>query len=187
MKPASDWWDEKARPQVTIKYLTRLFENPFDTLAPFTDAQVNQGLWYIADLSCSDYMYVLLTDNSVRESDRLRGIESAYTLFEKFFAVQCSAHLSHRDEPGANPLNSVCYMWWDLLDMNSRILPRIMEKQLHLNSIACQESALHGLGHAHRYFPREVETIIDDFLSRKLTMRPELKTYALNARSGCIL
>ena len=103
------------------------------------------------------------------------------------FAIRCSQHLSHLDEPGANPLNRICYMWWDLFDVNDKILLGIMERRLRLDSVACRESALHGLGHAQMLFPQEVETIIDDFLARNPTTRPELKAYALNACSGYIL
>jgi hypothetical protein len=58
---------------------------------------------------------------------------------------------------------------------------------LRLDSIACQESALHGLGHWHRVFPEAVESGIDEYLSLHPSARPELLTYARGARWGCIL
>ena len=35
----------------------------------------------------------------------------------RLFAPRCSAHLSHLDrgEMIAGPLNTLCYMWWDIL------------------------------------------------------------------------
>jgi hypothetical protein len=59
---------------------------------------------------------------------------------------------------------------------------------LAIDHSACQESALHGLGHRceiGRDNP-EVEAIIDDFLKRKLDLRPELRQYALSARRGMV-
>jgi len=62
-----------------------------------------------------------------------------------------------------------------------------MTNALALDSIACQESALHGLGHWHGAYPDEVEAIVDRFLAAHPTSRPELLTYARSARSGCVL
>src|SRR5687768_14354143 len=41
----------------------------------------------------------------------------------------------------------------------------VMTETLNIESIACRESALHGLGHWHDVYPAEVELIIDRFLS----------------------
>jgi len=55
---------------------------------------------------------------------------------------------------------------------------------LELDHIACQESALHGLGHWAHSYPERVEKIVDEFLTHNENLRPELKQYALQARSG---
>ena len=56
----------------------------------------------------------------------------------------------------------------------------------HRESIACRESALHGLGHWHDVYPAEVELIIDRFLSGYRELRPETVNYAKIARCGCV-
>lgn len=61
-----------------------------------------------------------------------------------------------------------------------------MERTLQLDNIACQESALHGLGHWHSAYPKEVERIIDAFLQSNLNIRPELEQYAQSARIGMV-
>ena len=126
-----------------------------------------------------------------------------HTLFEKYFAARCSQHLSHldkhTDEVNVNPLNVTCYMWWDFVahhadspdgrigsDMDSEMLAT-MEKILRLSHEACSESVLHGLGHWQRHRPVEVAGIIDNFLANNPNIRPELRTYALNARAGHVL
>jgi hypothetical protein len=38
-----------------------------------------------------------------------------------------------------------------------------MEHTLWLNSLACQESALHGLGHWQALYPEQVAGIVDHF------------------------
>jgi hypothetical protein len=60
-----------------------------------------------------------------------------------------------------------------------------MQRTLALDSIACQEGALHGLGHWHRHHPVQVEEIIDGYTSAPHPVR--LENYALAARCGCVL
>lgn len=191
----ADWWDGPAAN--TIQFMTRLFENAGSILEPYNDAQLNQGLWFLADNACSNHMFALL-DSAVPWADRQRCIRSIHNLFEQCFAKRCTSHLSHRDEPGASPLNLVCYMWWDILpvapqpndikrlDLDQAILG-VMESTLQLDSIACQESALHGLGHWQQYYPRRVTGIIDAFLQGQKSLREELRSYAVSAYKGCVL
>lgn len=92
----SQWWDPSDDPETTVAYLTMLFEQAPSVLAPFSDAQVMQGLWFLVHNACSDHMLALL-DTGVPWSERKRCIFSMFILFERFFAPRCSAHLSHAD------------------------------------------------------------------------------------------
>lgn len=183
---------------ITIDYITRLFEAAPTYLCVFSDAQASQGLWFLGIGIFCDGLPCLYGEG-VLQSQRERCIRSIYTLFEQYFAVRCSSHLSHINEQGASPLNVTCYMWWDFLahvadgpegricsDMDSQML-LTMESILRLNSDACIESALHGLGHWQRYRPAEAGGIIDSFLAANPNIRPELRTYALEARAGRVL
>jgi hypothetical protein len=89
-------------------------------------------------------------------------------------------------------------MWWDLLPITGqpndpgqtgldREILGVMESTLRLDSVACQESALHGLGHWQRSYPRRVTEIINSFLQRQQGLREELRTYAKSAVQGCVL
>ena len=201
--PGPRWHDDldapywSGPPDVAIAYVTRLFEDPVPALEPFSDAQLNQGFWYLLSNGCSDIMFVL-TDMGVPLDARVRCVRAFTTVFRDVFAVRCTPHLSHRDEPGAGALNAACYMWWDLLPLGSaprseaeRSLARapldVMAAVLDLDSMACQESALHGLGHWGLDYPGEVATIVDRFVATHPTARPELLAYAKAARSGCVL
>ena len=190
------WWNETKNPDLTIQYLTSLFEDAPHYCSPYSDAQLKQGFWFLVSNACSSHMFSLM-DNRVPLEDRLHCVRSFYTLYEEFFSVKCSPHLSHLDEPGANEINVTVYMWWDLIpiygqpDDRSRkqideTILDVMSQTLNLPSDACRESALHGLGHWNLYYPQFVARCIDDFLKREQTLRPELRTYALNARAGCI-
>lgn len=191
----ANWW-RGGNAQI-VQFVTQAFENAKTLLEPYDDAQLNQGLWFIASNGCSDYMFALL-DPQVPGSARQRCVRSMHNLFAECFARRCTPHLSHLDEPGASPLNSACYMWWDILPIGAqpndpdhagldREILAVMESTLRLDSVACQESALHGLGHWQRSYPQRVTEIINSFLEKKSRLREELRAYAMSAASGCVL
>ena len=193
--PNAPYWDGPAA--LTAEYVFRLFEDPALALEGFTDAEVNNGLWYLISPGLGEHMRCL-DDPSLAIGTRVRCIRSCESLFRKLFLPRCSPHLSHRDEPGSNALNSVCYMWWDILPVYGGPRPEdrvtlheatldTMEAVLEMPSIACQESALHGLGHWRSFFPQRTETLINRFLADHLDARSELLAYARSARCGCVL
>ena len=194
-----DWWNEGANSAQTLSYLTRLFTNSHKVLAPYTHAQIKQGLWFLVDNSCSDHMFAIL-DEKLPVDARKQCVEAMSFMYELVFARQCAVHLSHLDKEkaGGNPLNMVCYMWWDIIPIHGqpdnparieidKASLNVMEKALSLNSIACQESALHGLGHWFFEYPRRVQQIIEAFLEANLNCQSELRDYAKRAWYGNIL
>jgi hypothetical protein len=192
--PDAPYW--AGTPDLTITWVTRLLEDPLPSLSKYSDAQLGQGFWYLVSNGGSDCMVALL-DGAVPIRDRVRCVRAFTTVFRRIFALRCTPHLSHLDEAGCGALNGACYMWWDLLpvgaapdDTSRRDLDRaalgVMTEALSLDAIACQESALHGLGHWHAAYPQEVERIVDRFLVTRARDRPELLAYARSARGGCV-
>ena len=105
--------------------------------------------------------------------------------------------MSYCDQKGANPLNSSCYMWWDSIPLcpngSEEDIPRlditcieVMEKILSLNSLACQESALHGLGHWAYAYPKRVSKIITTYFRQSKRKHADLREYAEKARRGMV-
>jgi hypothetical protein len=193
-----DYWDVRKQPLVTFDYFTKAFENPLAACSRYSDEQVNQGLWYMLD---HDFQSLLWAENSsVPIANRQRVIKAMYVVFEQLFLPRCSQFLATFDDPEQRewkPLNSACYMWWDMLRLfgdTANLSPElmaealeVMTKILDLDSEACRESALHGLGHWHKFDPPRINTIIDNFLAKYPQIRPELATYALHAREGHVL
>ena len=192
----SDFWDPG--PAEALARLTRLFEDPVPALEWFSDRQIAQGLTYLVNTMASGdngWFYA----PEVPLAARLRAVESVGDLFEKLFLPRCAPLLGHRSEGEIGTLNSVCYMWWDTFPTIALAgdphLPAlhaaafaVMERILHMDSPACQESALHGLGHWARYGGEEaVPRIIDGFLAARPDLDPRLAAYARSARSGCVL
>ena len=193
--PNHDWWDPK--PVEAVAYLTRLFEDPERSLCWFSDDQIAQGLTYLVGTSASgDNGWLSAIEVPVEA--RVRCVEAIGKLFDRLFAPRCTPHLSHLSEVAAGTLNCVCYMWWDEFpcialpsDPNLRRLSgtalTTMEHILGLGSLACQESALHGLGHWQRQHASEVARIIDAFVLSQTELDPRLLAYANAARCGCVL
>lgn len=190
-----DWWDPL--PREAVSYLTRLFEDPEPALQGFANSQIAQGLTYLVNTNASGDNRWLCSTN-VPTRDRVRCVSSVATLFMKLFTPRCTQSLSHLSEADAGTLNCVCYMWWDVFpslalagDPDLPILHetalRTMERILHLNSIACQESALHGLGHWQRDYSERVAQIIERFCEAHSKADPRLLAYAQSARCGCVL
>ena len=182
---------------LTLAHLTRLFNDPAGYLEQFDDAQLNQGFWYLVSNSGSNHMFAL-TDTSAPLRSRIRCLESFSSLFAKLFAVRCSNRLSHLNPPDPSPLNGACYMWWDIIpfsgapdDPSRKGLDAaalsVMEETLSLDSLACRESALHGLGHWQHCYPERVGEIIGRAMSRPKGWPQELTVYARDARRGCVL
>ena len=196
-----EFYDCDGNPHQCIEYMGRLFSSPLQPLRPYTDAQINQGFNMIVSEIEPD-MYTLFYDHVPLEM-RIHVVKSMYTVYEQLFAPRCSPTISslHRtdeDRIGVNPLNDMCFMWWDIIPLygksgkpNREILDvhcvDVMEKTLKLDSIACQEGALHGLGHWARAYRERIEKIIDDFLARTPDLNEDLREYALAAREGMVL
>src|SRR5439155_12881560 len=97
--------------------ISQLFENPAAVLRPYSDAQLNQGFWFLCGPE-SDVMRGLV-DESIAWDVRARCIRSFVSLFRGLFMTRCTPHLSHLIRGGepetfeVSPLNMACYMWWD--------------------------------------------------------------------------
>ena len=198
------WWfdSDSDAPEVlgatdAVAFMAQLCEHADHRLAPYSDAQVSQGLWYIIGSGASEWALAAV-DGGVSPKIWVRCIRAFSLLFERLFAPRCSPHLGHLSELGASSLNTVCYMWWDIMylpgwqDEAERTLIhaaclQVMRETLYLPSDACRESVLHGLGHWRAQYPEPVAEIIDRFLADIPKLRPELVRYARNARGGCVL
>jgi hypothetical protein len=196
--PAWYWSNEpiwEGSSEQTVAFIAETFERSAELLARFTDEQLNQGFWYLTSASCSDFMFVLKAPD-VPLAARLRALRSFMPLFEQVMAVRCSPHLSHLDEQPANPLNSACYMWWDVLplcgapeeparaELDAEVL-KVIRQLLSIPHDACRESALHGVGEWYVFYPA-VGAIVDEWLAQTPGLRPELVSYAQHAKIGYV-
>ena len=200
--PATDpaWYWEQDAPewdggseQVAL-FIAETFERSGELLSQFSDAQLNQGFWYLVSGISSDFMHAL-NDQAAPLSVRLRALRSFVPLFEQVIAVRCSQHLSHLDQQPANVLNSACYMWWDVLPLKSEPekadraefdgeVLRVLSRLLAIPHDACRESAFsHGISEWQFDYPK-IQGVVDDFLASTPGLRAELVSYAQRAKVG---
>lgn len=185
----------KASDSELISYFTKMFNESGTVLLEFSDKQVNQGLWYVFGVG-SDYSF-RMRDGKASNEEKLDLIQSISGLYSGVFSERCSPVLSHMDQAGAKPVNSICYMLWDITaltylnknpekDKFYRKLLSVMENSLYMENLACVESGLHGLGHLHYYRKGEVEKIIPRFIEKRGDLPEELIQYARSAQRGCV-
>jgi hypothetical protein len=195
-----------------IRFMTRFFEDPGPCVAPYSDEQIDQGLWFIFHDANSEHIRSL-NDWRVSYALRLRCLRAMVALHERLFVLRCAEVLNHFREPdrGATPLNSICYMLWDLVykgtiedwghwnsrkakwrnsSANPKFVTHMLEALQRVLAIphkACQEAAIHGLGHVQRGHPGKASAIIDEYLLSNPAIDPRLREYALRARAGKIM
>ena len=102
--------DFVAGEQDIVELLAQTFSHAGRDLSAYTDAQVNQGIRYLASPSCSDYMFAL-RDGNVPVEPKVEGVRSIRILFAECFAVRCAQTLIHLDEQGQSDLNPICYIF----------------------------------------------------------------------------
>jgi hypothetical protein len=190
-----DYPRDKAPPRARVARLVWLFENA-ECFVGYEPAQVGQAVWWLA--SEIDGELEVLRDESVDAAHREHATRLIARLFEALLVRVCRRELSHgrkADDGPAGWANDACYMFWDICPIGPRgDEPRFagldeacldaMARTLAIPHIACQEAALHGLGHWHHHHPARVEAVVDAFLARARRLPKELTAYARRARNG---
>ena len=73
-------------PDLNVEYITRLFEDPVSVLSKYSDAQLNQGFWFLVSNGASDCMFALM-EESIPTEKRLRCVKSFVSVFEKILRL----------------------------------------------------------------------------------------------------
>lgn len=179
----------------TVEYIHRTLVYSGSDLLRFSDKQVNNGIEAIFNNSISSIIFTL-KEPTVPAEARTAAIRAIKILYTDCFEKRAKPVLGNKDEPGASPINSVCYMLWDVTPISSwgnkgdceyfELTLEVLEESLYLKNPACIESALHGLGHMAIHNKR-VYKIIGDWIKQSQTCRSELLQYAARAQIGYIL
>ncbi|HAH09004.1 MAG TPA: hypothetical protein DCL54_06055 [Alphaproteobacteria bacterium] len=180
----------QAPPEELADLVIHTFKAARQDLARFSDDQIAQGLNHIVNGSCGNIVHALTTKPLPKER-RADVVMAIADLYRGCFDPRCAPVLGYNDQTGGNGLNATCYMFWDVSPFAAASpgpLLDVLQSALTLSNPACQESALHGLGH-HVQTGAQSEraaAIIEAYL-RKGAHSPELAHYARLAQSGTII
>jgi len=194
----TEWYfcDEHEDPFVAKDILVRLAGEVFKGIAKiarlFNEKQVCMGLQYLINPSCGSISYLYL-DSSIDFDLRKNAIMSMEIVFRDVFSHISAKHGLYQDtQDTILSYRRVCYMWWDMFPRHGIPRQPSMEKTddvicqaiysiLKIDSLACQESALHGLGHWYFSRPDEIMSVVQSFLPNAPV---ELKRYAMDVVQG---
>lgn len=188
-------WDDDLAACKIAAYMTQLFERPSVLVERYSPEIINKGLWSICGVETGYFQEIRCPEVPIASQQRC--VRSIFLLYRDLFAHVCTSHYGHlNDGPEPpSPVNSACYMLWDmdelqyvhrlpggehLIDPVFEVLSCILE----LDSIACRESALHGLAHQVSDHRTRVQEIIDGFLRVHPNLPEPLANYAQRAREG---
>ena len=178
-----------------LEYLTRLFSDPIGTVEGLTDEEIGVGLWSVLD-SGGAGTALALNDATLPLDARIACVHQIRTLYRELFVPRCAERLGHVSEQGGR-LEMICYMFWDVAvfggppgeregNLFEDAVLDVLEDTLYLEHAACQESAIHGLGHRVSRHPERAPAILDRWLRTGPIRDARLRIYAEAARTGCI-
>lgn len=161
--------------EVFVKNCIKLFENSAFLLDKFSPEQIEGGFFGFI-LSPRVSLDWWLWDKNNTPELRRKFIFSSVNVFKQIFTKNSFEHS--------------CFMWWDSLrdfgkdkDLQTASLMFVALRQiLEIDSLDCQLSALHGLGHIEHNGKKK---LIEEFLRRHRKF-PK-KDYALAAIEGKVL
>jgi hypothetical protein len=175
--------------ELTYMYVTRFFSEGKNLLNDINPEELNRILW----LLIHDVLNVI-PEEYPPLSVWKDYFAATKILFRDIFNCYCAPVLGHKDEQPTTPLNSSCYMWWDIVPVwhpDKQILTQIQQLCLEtiiyclkLDNLACKESALHGLGHWYTIDSHVVKVIIQNNYS---FIPDQLQNYSQSAICGCVL
>ena len=175
-----------------VQLATQAFNSVVDVTNHFDERQICMGLRYLVNPSCGPVPYLYM-DTSIDFAIRSSAISSMRNVFRYLFASLRNELGLYRVSGGAPfSFGETCYMWWDMfprhgvprqpeLEETDAVICRTIGSILEIDNLACQESALHGLGHWFSSRPDEIVEMVGVFLPRAPV---ELKEYAMDAMQG---
>jgi hypothetical protein len=162
--------------RITVNHLIRLFRKPEFLLKDYSAKQIENGFYFVTQMLCFIKFDGLMWDKRLPISFRQELISSMFDLFQNLFSKIKT--------------ETICFMWWDILafgyymengkaeDEDGEEIQQIMFetllKILEIDSVDCQKSALHGLGHLKH---KDTEFVINNFLKNH-KVSDELENYA---------
>ena len=173
------------------RYIIQFNQDCPALLKKYSRDQIAKTLWFVYGLR-SGFMSDIYQKQCKKNWDEF--FSSVFELYQNTFDVYCQNATSAGSDK-SDELNGACYMLWDMDGIDWPLHNKhpkisdygfeVLEKALYLDNIACQESALRGLGHLAYKWLQRVSNIIGKYINAKRPVGP-LLDYAHNAITGYI-
>lgn len=168
-------YDWEITDELLIQHATKLFLKPDFLFDEYTLEQIEQGFRFIPIVGDLE---LVVWDKKVALSIRQECIVSMVNLFERVFMK--------------NSLGDVTFMWWDSFRSFEdepeweirEVIFNSLTKIIKMDSVICQNSALHGFGHLEHNGKKKV---IEQFLETHPSIDADTREYALAAIEGKVL
>jgi hypothetical protein len=181
-------------PDMVAARVSRLCDSALEWTNNLGPSRSGHLLWYLMGVG-EQVWHDVAKASAAAATQAILSLKSLYGMFASRLTEPV-----HATQDASDPLGSVCYMLWDI-DGGLESIPRfdrpphlvapcfeVLEHALSLDSPACWQSALHGLGHIQ--FSRKddrARELIDAFLRSRGNSVPEhLAVYAAHARKGYV-
>lgn len=182
-------------PAQELAHLHRLLAAPPALLDALAEDDVGVGVWSVLD-SGGAGTALALADESLPLDDRIACVRAIPGFYEAVFVPRCAERLGHVGEQGSR-LETACYMFWDIAAFGGAPGTRegnlledavldVLDDILRIPHAACQESAVHGLGHRVARHPERAPAALERWLRRGPVRDERLRPYAEAAKTGCI-
>ena len=160
-------------PAFVVEKATRLFRDFAPRVAPYTAAQVEQGLWIL--LGGALNLGSIVSKSEVPVEQRTACLEAMDIPFRDYL----------RKKPRYR--GSAFFMWWDFVLIMGSDLPkvalRVLEKIMRLPGWPCQAAALHGLNHLRP--DAEASALVARYIEEHRTrLKPEDLQWVERCRDG---
>lgn len=184
-------------PAQCAEVLTHLGADP-TSLDSHSDDQLECGLRYLLYGDISDFAY-LLRDGAMPLESRLRAISAIGRLLVQQLGRRLGDDLVADSTAVMTNLRSTAYMLWDVSPLSywppsphaepcrSAFIEMLGRVLTDAPSLACKESALHGLGHVRHASRHHVPKLVQSWLAARPDIPARLREYAESAAAGAIL
>ena len=185
-------------PGVTLaQYFQRLFGDPMPYFEHRSFEEMNAGLWCLFGVDHGYWWRI--RDPSVPADEQAKAVLAMKSLYRNCLDILCD---DRSKSPAAgfdelNPLDGAVYMLWDMDCLEGAAMINkeehlvgpifsVLEEALNCKTVACQISALHGLGHLQEDNVKRVKSLIQPFIERNQAAMPWVEAYAREAIKGCV-
>jgi hypothetical protein len=180
-----EFWNN---PELALGLIAKTFREVHFHVESYSRAQILSGLEYMNSVGGGCFLESL-KDPNVSLAAKKEVVDSMLEMFKNYFVKQIDPLFWKEDDPAVR----VCHMWWDQSSIHceadkvlAELITRVLGLQSQIQHIAVQSSAIHGLGHWHKFYPELTTEALETLLRGGLYEKAD-ECYVKEALAGEML